>query len=240
MSKYDDLVKRHRQDHVHKTRPELKLVNPFTHSELKDVWDKKFSGRLEALNETSKLDSKKLLVFLDYWHLKQLKIDLEKEKKGQISKTPWERAMKKLTQETWVGDWLWHNFVCFIKDTPAASDPVSKGALSHCLCYFLGLIEAQETKVMAVTNWDVLQTLLRHYPGLRRPKSWKDAIFNRSPIILPNRFETKVIALPHPGSRGQQYFHEKYSEQFKTELKREPLLVKWWHERLVELESEQG
>jgi hypothetical protein len=73
MEKYDALVKRLQNDSVHDTHHALHLVNPFTHEDLREYWTRRFSGRLEALNDRSKLQSKRLLVFFDYWPLGHLR-----------------------------------------------------------------------------------------------------------------------------------------------------------------------
>jgi len=236
--KYDALVQELMNDHVHKTHPELGLVNPFSHPALKNDWNEKYRERLEVLNEKQKLGSKKLAVFYDYWPLDQLIAEKQKKKEGKkINETPFERAMKLLVEETEIGEWMQHNFVCFIKNAKAADGLVGNDALTYCLPYFLKLVDAQETQLMVITNFDVWKTLMKHY-GLDRLRTWRETILLDKPVILPNSFNTKVIPLPHPGSHGQQHLFEAYYvdgyNAVKNEEKqnRQSLLVKIWRERL--------
>ena len=187
LEKYGTLVRKHRQDDVHRMRSELALVNPFTHVSLARWWTARFSDRLEALNDTAKLASRRMLVFYDFWHLQGLirdQIADNEHRPAYVS--PWERLMPRLDQATGINRWLKHNFICFIKDTHKSTTRVHLPALHYCLPYFLELIEVQETRVLGITNLDVLNVTLSHY-NMRGFRTLRDAVFSECPLVLPMR-----------------------------------------------------
>ena len=140
-----------------------------------------------------------MIFFLDYWHLKGLVIDQERTAKGIAAvTTPFERILPKLGLE----QYMRHNFVPFIKDTPRADDAMSDEAMKFCLPFAVDMIEAQRTQVLAVTNLSVLNLLICHYGVRKQFKVFRDAVFD-GPVTLPNTHRTKMIAVYHPGQNGQ-------------------------------------
>jgi hypothetical protein len=165
-----------------------------------------------------------MVVFYDYWHLDGL--DGPRKTQGT---TPWERIMPKLIAATGIDKWLWHNFVCFIKDTRKSTDRVSPDALAYSLDYFLELMDLQQPKLVGVTNLDVLN-LLRQQAHLPPVAKFRDAAFSE-----PFEYRgAKVFALYHPGTNGQLNClnaHRKLRLVMTTEDKGD-LLVSYWRKRL--------
>lgn len=233
LKKYEALVQRHRRDHVQQTHPKLGLVNPFSYPTLQERWNREFAGRLDILNDATKLGSRRLLLFYDYWHLTGLESDQAERDQGKVNKeTPFERITPKLSAATGIDQWLHHNFVCFIKKTARSTARVNPEALDYCLPYLLDLIEAQETEVMGITNLDVLNLLMDHYQSPRFPR-FRDAVFSEEPILLDNRFRTRVVPLYHPGHNGQMSCKRTYRELgLPVPERMDDLLISDWQERL--------
>ena len=108
---------------------ELGLVNPWHHPLIRDRWWRDFGDLAEATNRLELLPTGKMILFLDYWHLKGLVSDQERAaKRVVIAVTPFERIIPRLGLE----QYMRHNFVPFIKDTPRADDAMSEDAMKFC------------------------------------------------------------------------------------------------------------
>jgi hypothetical protein len=123
----------------------LGLVNPWHHPKIRDRWWRDFADLAEATNRPELLHTRKMILFLDYWHLKGLVTDQERAANGIApDATPFERIIAKLGLE----QYMRHNFVPFIKDTPRADDAMSDEAMKFCLPFAVDMIEAQRTQVL--------------------------------------------------------------------------------------------
>jgi hypothetical protein len=184
----------------------LGLVNPWHHPLIRDRWGRDFGDLAEATNRPELLVTRKMIFFLDYWHLKGLVKDQERKDKGiAVVTTPFERILPKLDLE----QYMRHNFVPFIKDTPRANGAMSDEAMKFCLPFAVDMIEAQRTQVLAVTNLTVLNLLMCHYRVPKIFTYFRDAVFG-GPITLPNTHKTKLIPVYHPGHNGQMACWNEY------------------------------
>jgi hypothetical protein len=184
----------------------LGLVNPWHHPLIRGRWWRDFREFAEATNRLELLRTRKMILFLDYWHLKGLVKDQDRVANGIVpATTPFERIIPKLGLE----QYMRHNFVPFIKDTPRANGAMTDEAMKFCLPFAVDMIEVMRTQVLAVTNLTVLKLLMRHYRVPKIFTLFRDAVFG-GPITLPNTHKTKVIAVYHPGQNGQMACWNEY------------------------------
>jgi hypothetical protein len=207
----------------------LGLVNPWNHPALRDRWWKDFEDRAEATNSPELLHTGKMIFFLDFWHLQGLLKDAKRSaKNARPIETPFERIIPRLNLE----QYMRHNFVPFIKDTPRAASVMSDEAMRFCLPFALEMIEAQATQILAVTNFTVLRLIMRHYACPEHFSLFRDAVSN-GPFALPNKRKTKIIALYHPGHNGQMACWNEYKRRhLPRPRKMAELLIQDYKQRL--------
>jgi len=206
----------------------LGLVNPWQHPWIRNRWHRDFGKLAEATNDLDLLLTRKMIFFLDYWHLNGLVKNQDQAAKGfKPAETPFESIIPSLGLE----QYMRHNFVPFIKDTPRAADAPSDDAMRFCLPFAAAMIEAQCTQVLAVTNFTVLNLLMSRY-GVRKAVTFRDAVFD-GPVTLPNAQKTKVVAVYHPGHNGQMSCWNEYRRRgLERPASMRDLLIQDYRQRL--------